>query len=483
MRDTDNDGIPNVWEIYYGLDENTNDADEDPDGDGSSNLEEYKANTNPNGDSTACTERGFSAEGVSTMTDTAGYSWSANCVNDQLTDYEGSTVETPNFALKRLKHDESSPEIFDYEYSYIDGVATGHSVEYALDWSTDAITYAWPYVNGIRNGTAKGESQVYPGIYEEAPWVDGVLHGTVTGYRSDGSMRYIHPYENGLKHGLHVAYDLNGNISVEEPYNNGIYDGTVKYYNYTRDGTIYYLSSETPYVEGLRNGVRKLYNQDGSFAKQTTYVDDLRVGPEKTYMECDWFSSSCGESAGSLVLEINWVDDNVRDGPTIEYAFNKDTLKSFPVAITPYVQDVIHGIAKTYVGYPADSGQVAGALKYETPYVNGQVDGLDIRYFGDSDNTVYEETPYVKNITQGIFNRYYISGVLEFTVPYVDDVREGLSKSYFETGVLHQEQEYSQGVPHGLTRQYYVDGSLFHEIHFDFGVVHGSWKEYYMTFG
>lgn len=46
-RDTDADGIPDWWEIQYGLNPNVNDANGDSDGDGSSNLEEYNSGSNP----------------------------------------------------------------------------------------------------------------------------------------------------------------------------------------------------------------------------------------------------------------------------------------------------------------------------------------------------------------------------------------------------------------------------------------------------
>jgi len=45
--DDDGDGMPDGWEVAYSLNPLVNDAADDPDGDGLSNLQEYQNNTNP----------------------------------------------------------------------------------------------------------------------------------------------------------------------------------------------------------------------------------------------------------------------------------------------------------------------------------------------------------------------------------------------------------------------------------------------------
>lgn len=47
LKDFDNDGIPDSWEKKYNLKYDVNDANEDPDNDGLTNLQEYEKGSNP----------------------------------------------------------------------------------------------------------------------------------------------------------------------------------------------------------------------------------------------------------------------------------------------------------------------------------------------------------------------------------------------------------------------------------------------------
>jgi hypothetical protein len=66
--DTDVDGMPDVWELEHGLDPKVNDAASDKDGDGISNLDEFKGNTDPSRLVTPQNFRATASDGKVTLT-------------------------------------------------------------------------------------------------------------------------------------------------------------------------------------------------------------------------------------------------------------------------------------------------------------------------------------------------------------------------------------------------------------------------------
>jgi hypothetical protein len=92
--DWDRDKLPNRWELQYGLDAHSPNADEDPDADGLTNLAEYRAGTDPtNADTDADgTEDGDDADPTvpdttDTTTDTTPDDPSDNDPNTRIATY------------------------------------------------------------------------------------------------------------------------------------------------------------------------------------------------------------------------------------------------------------------------------------------------------------------------------------------------------------------------------------------------------------
>lgn len=104
--DTDADDLPDAWEVRYGLNVGINDADGDPDGDGFSNLNEFRLGTHPG---------------------------SGN-----------------SFFKATLAPDPADPGSYQLNWNSVIGE------EYRVEWSPDLVT---PFT-GIRNVTATGVSTI-----------------------------------------------------------------------------------------------------------------------------------------------------------------------------------------------------------------------------------------------------------------------------------------------------------------------------------
>ncbi|MBT6684068.1 MAG: hypothetical protein HOB55_04330, partial [Euryarchaeota archaeon] len=97
--DTDNDGMPDGWEVSYGLDPNSaSDSSADPDGDGLTNSEEYSAGTNPN---------------------------SADTDGDGTSDANDAFPNDPNDGSATDSDGDGIPDAFDPDYEDGDGSGNG----------------------------------------------------------------------------------------------------------------------------------------------------------------------------------------------------------------------------------------------------------------------------------------------------------------------------------------------------------------------
>lgn len=94
-----------------------------------------------------------------------------------------------------------------------------------------------------------------------------------------------------------------------------------------------------------------------------------------------------------------------------------------------------------------------GDLKYECMFVNGQKDGLELKYYDNPD-------------------------CLELSVNYNMGVLDGPTVSYYRTCKVNCEETYYNGVKHGSERCYHEKGWLMSEGYFEEGKLKGAFSHF-----
>jgi len=120
------------------------------------------------------------------------------------------------------------------------------------------------------------------------------------------------------------------------------------------------------------------------------------------------------------------------------------------------------------------------SLKYKEVTVaqDNSIDNVEVRKYYYKSGALRWETPYVNGKEHGIVKFYYESGALLAEAPYVDGKTHGVIKWYYKSGALKQEIPSVNGEKHGIERGYYESGALKHETPFVNGKEHGVEKHY-----
>jgi antitoxin component YwqK of YwqJK toxin-antitoxin module len=123
----------------------------------------------------------------------------------------------------------------------------------------------------------------------------------------------------------------------------------------------------------------------------------------------------------------NAIVNNMKEGKWIEYedemaGITADTNEAVDYILTVYINDKPAGIARQY--------DMNGLLQSETPYANGEKNGIKKDYYN---GRLYSETPYTNDMENGTKKEYYKDGKLKSETTFTNG-HIGVTKNYDENG-------------------------------------------------
>ncbi|MDM8548892.1 carboxypeptidase regulatory-like domain-containing protein [Desulfobacterales bacterium HSG2] len=198
--DDDNDGMPDAWEVEYGLNPLADDASEDKDGDDFSNLKEYEQNTDPTDpDDPGAAPADFDGDGVADTED--AFPNNPNEQADTDGDGTGNNADTDD-------DNDGMPDAWEAEYGLN---------PLADDASEDSDGDEYSNLREYEGETDPNDSDSHPKSAHSLPMyigdVDGFGFGGAEGYNG----AYGGPADrdgDGLLGADDVLPDLNGNGKV-----------------------------------------------------------------------------------------------------------------------------------------------------------------------------------------------------------------------------------------------------------------------------
>ena len=304
------------------------------------------------------------------------------------------------------------------------------------------------YNNDIKNGPFTIDSPSSLADFVEGTYLDGVLHGSYTGYMNVDSGKYIGnkyiayngQYEKGVKVGFWTEYKNEGNYNSD-----GQRDGVWKTYC-------------DAYPKRLRLDEERFF-KDGYLHGPYSY---------KKYEDCpkggDYYKT---EKLSRLVSEFTYLNNTIDDIEHFQNMLeNMDgpfNLRKSPGSIYMYQE----GTYKKGKLEEERTYHENGQLKIEETFTNGNfgtlLDGPRKVYYENGElyiESIYQDGEIVESKT------FYRNGTLESEEFYVvlykygKSKKHGIWKTYYNDGTLKSEKSYDQGKKNGLFKEYNSSGKL-----------------------
>ena len=161
---------------------------------------------------------------------------------------------------------------------------------------------------------------------------------------------------------------------------------------------------------------------------------------------------------------------------------------------TPYVDGIKHGKERLYFPDGKLEAEVtwvdgfkdglekhffeSGTVKSETNFRLDKREGSDTEFFPEN-RTIRHESYYQNDIIDGTEREFYANGVIKTVTQWSHGVRHGISSSFTSDGHIVAEVPYINNAIDGVVRNYFDNQQLNHETPFKNGVKHGVERCYF----
>jgi len=288
-------------------------------------------------------------------------------------------------------------------------------------------------------------------VSKEEEYVNGLIHGYVREYNTNGTLKSSIRYENGKP--VEQGADLQDNFAKIE-----------KKQEYHRNGK---LKSIGQYKNGKPIGVYKEYNEKGVISLTKTYDEDGNLLAEGIIDDKNLFQGKWIEYQNGKVSAKGEYKNSDKNGKW-EFFYKNDSLQQSG----SYNAGKQEGLWKWYYpngklarqefylkgkldGFYAELNENGDTLS-KGQYISGEKEGIWIYNNGDH----YEKGEYKSGQKEGEWNAWYPNGKLKYTGVYKRDTQDGRHIFYFEDGVLMEERYYARGKREGNWNFYNEDGYL-----------------------